>query len=503
MPVRLFAQKIPKHFRHYKLVDMGTFGGPVSSINIPVFGGNLSNQGVTVGWSATSTPTSPTNNPLVCGGLDGVVPYITHAFQWNGAVTDLGAFPPNDTNCSEPFWVNAKGEIVGASESGEIDPLFGFNGARAVLWKDGEMTNLGSLGGNEVAAFGINNRGQIIGNSTNGIPDPYCFFGTVQNRAFLWEHGHMRDLGTLGGNCADSVGVINERGQIVGSSTTSSIANPITGFPPTNPFLWEEGKGMTDLGTLGGAFGAAVVVNNRGQVIGQSSVAVDPGACNGFPDNGDLNCHAFLWNRGTLIDLTTSTIGGTPEWLAGINDAGEIIGFGAFPNAPLEAFLWRKGVATDLGHLSGCFSFARTINSQGQVVGLAVSCDGSDVRAFLWENDSIVDLNTLIPPGSSLQLADAEGINDRAEIVGIGVPPGVPPGNWITQGHGFLLIPVCADGSEGCAEAPLDPAFVTRSRTLSGAESKKMTAEELAMLIKRMSRVAGRNRGFGLGVPRF
>jgi hypothetical protein len=121
----------------------------------------------------------------------------------------------------------------------------------------------------------------------------------------------------------------------------------------------------------------------------------------------------------------------------------------------------------------------------------------------LWEKGSIVDLNTLIPPGSSLQLADAEGINDRAEIVGIGVPPGVPPGNWITQGHGFLLIPVCADGAEGCADAPLDPAVVARSRTVSAAESKKMTAEELAMLIKRMSRVAGQNRGFGLGVPRF
>ena len=86
---------------HYKLIDMGTFGGPVSSINIPVFGGNLNRNGITIGWSATSTPASPTSNFLVCGGLDGVVPFITHAFQWNGAVTDLGAFPPLDTNCSE------------------------------------------------------------------------------------------------------------------------------------------------------------------------------------------------------------------------------------------------------------------------------------------------------------------------------------------------------------------------------------------------------------------
>ena len=103
LPTRMAAQSGPAKttsHHHYKLIDMGTFGGPVSSINFPVFGGNLNRNGIAIGWSATSTPASPTSNPLICGGLDGVVPFITHAFQWNGAVTDLGAFPPLDTNCS-------------------------------------------------------------------------------------------------------------------------------------------------------------------------------------------------------------------------------------------------------------------------------------------------------------------------------------------------------------------------------------------------------------------
>jgi len=443
-----------KH-HHYKLIDMGTFGGPVSSINIPVFGGNLNRHGITIGWSATSAPASPTSNPLVCGGLDGVVPFITHAFQWNGTVTDLGAFPPLDTNCSEPFFVNSKGEIVGATETADVDPqFFNFQQLRAVLWKHGQMIDLGSLGGHQVGAFGINDREQIAGLSTNDIPDPFCFFGTVQNRAFLWERGQMHDLGTLGGNCVVGLGEIpiNERGQVIGNSTTSSIPDPVTGFPPTDPFLWEKGKGMTDLGTLGGVFGGAQAINNGGQIIGQSSIPADPGACNGFPDNGDLNCHAFLWDKGTLTDLTTSTTGGSPEWLSDINDAGEVAGFGAFSESQFEAFIWRKGVATDLGNLGGCFSFARTINSQGQVVGLAVSCDGSVVRAFLWEKGLMVDLNALISSGSSLQLADAEDINDRGEIAGIGVPPGVPVANYITEGHGFLLIPCDENhpGVEGC-----------------------------------------------------
>jgi len=64
------------------------------------------------------------------------------------------------------------------------------------------------------------------------------------------------------------------------------------------------------------------------------------------------------------------------------------------------------------------------------------------VRAFLWEDGSIVDLNTLIPSGSALHLQFAETINDRGEIAGTGVD---------AQGsvHAFLLIP-CGEGDKSC-----------------------------------------------------
>ena len=482
---------------HYKLIDMGTFGGPASSINFPFFAGTLDNRGMTVGWSATPVPTLPTSSFLICGGIDGVVPFITHAFQWNGTVKDLGTFAPSETNCSEPFFMNSKGEVVGASETADIDPqFFDLQQIHGVLWKDGQMIDLGSLGGHQVAAFGINDRGQIIGNSTNTIPDPFCFFGTVQNRMFLWEQGQMRDIGTLGGNCAGP-GAINERGQVVGNSATSANANPLTGFPTTDPFLWEEGKGMMDLGSLGGAFGSASSLNNGGQIVGQSSIASDPGACNGFPDNNNLNCHAFLWDQGSLLDLTTSSIGGSPEWIAAINDAGDIVGWGSFPSSTLEAFLWRNGVATDLGNLGGCGSFSQSINFQSQIVGGAFSCDAAVVRAFLWEDGSIVDLNTLIPAGSNLQLAVARNINDRGEIVGDGVPPGAPPNSFAF--HGFLLIP-CDENHpdiEGCDYSLVDAS--------TGASEEKQTAAKPALTpeaIQRFMRSFGPRslpwrRGFG------
>jgi hypothetical protein len=53
----------------------------------------------------------------------------------------------------------------------------------------------------------------------------------------------------------------------------------------------------------------------------------------------------------------------------------------------------------------------------------------------------MVDLNTLIPAGSSLELVYAEHINERGEILGIGVPAGVKRVDVETKGHVFVLIP--------------------------------------------------------------
>ena len=65
IPGRLPAQQ----HHHYKLIDIGTFGGPASFFNatfnsVPA----LSNRGLAVGDSATSTPTPPNGGCLFCGG---------------------------------------------------------------------------------------------------------------------------------------------------------------------------------------------------------------------------------------------------------------------------------------------------------------------------------------------------------------------------------------------------------------------------------------------------
>jgi hypothetical protein len=63
--------------------------------------------------------------------------------------------------------------------------------------------DLGTFGGNHSGVAQINNRGQIVGVALNAIPDPFSLiyvpnFGSsngTQARAFLWQDGELQDLG--------------------------------------------------------------------------------------------------------------------------------------------------------------------------------------------------------------------------------------------------------------------------------------------------------------------
>jgi len=63
----------------------------------------------------------------------------------------------------------------------------------------------------------------------------------------------------------------------------------------------------------------------------------------------------------------------------------------------------------------------------------------------------MVDLNTLIPAGSNLQLIDAVNINDRGEILVVGLPPGVEPSASFELGHLALLV-ACDGVAQSCED---------------------------------------------------
>ena len=110
---------------------------------------------------------------------------------------------------------------------------------------------------------------------------------------------------------------------------------------------------------------------------------------------------------------------------------------------------------TDLGTPgSDPESQANSINARGQVVGTGfvfATPVNIDLHGFLWENGSIVDLNTLIAPGSGATITAASDINDRGEIAGNGFDSN-------GDSHAFLLIP-CDEshpGVEGCDYSMVD-----------------------------------------------
>jgi probable HAF family extracellular repeat protein len=196
----------------------------------------------------------------------------------------------------------------------------------AFVYENGITTDLPELSGAYApsAAKAINNHGDIVGFSQIGLSSEH---------PFLYSHGLMQDLGTLGGSIGEAM-AINDVGEITGNSTTISNAE-------MHAFLYRHGR-MIDLGGLPDAqfiistnpsafsppklFSSASAINNWGQIVGSATA-----------NNGAI--HAFLYCDGTMIDLNRlvrlTHVNGRPGFLAlgvanGINDLGQIVGAGSF-----------------------------------------------------------------------------------------------------------------------------------------------------------------------------
>jgi probable HAF family extracellular repeat protein len=448
-------QEHTKEYPRYELVDINTFGGPnavVNGPNVPI----LSTNGTYAGEA--ELPVADPYAPNYCQDPDCLV---QHAQKWhNGVLTDLGTLPGVNLS-SGATWVSANGNIGGVSENGRIDPLLGVPEIRAILWnKEGRMIDLGTLeGGHESFTTAVNDRGQAAGFSLNTVPDPFsmqacAIYGTcepnfTQTRGFIWEDGVNQDLGTLGGPDAFPE-AMNDHAQIIGWSYTSSTPNASGGFacpagvPTQDPFFWDKGE-MVDIGTFGGTCGQAIFINNRGQVVGTSNLA------------GNQTIHAFLWDRGALLDL--GTLGGANAEAEWISDSGLIVGSAdvSMQNTNHHAFLWKNGAMTDLGALDPwpC-STALSVNSRGQVIGDTGICGvGGGPNFYSEDGRPMVDINTLVLPGSDLQIIELFSINERGEIAGAGV---LPNGDV----HAILLVPACAEDIVAAnAVSPFQPTLLT------------------------------------------
>ena len=296
------------------------------------------------------------------------------------------------------------------------------------------VTDMGSLGLAESDGYGINATGQVTGLSF--LPTTYTYSCGYPVRsctahpyhAFLYSNGQMTDLGTLGGHTSQG-NAINLSDQVAGWADTSSGVS--------NATLWTGGKSL-DVGALAPLAGSSSVaygVNDSGQVVGawgtnassrpflysNGTVTALPeptdfttSGCEarGIDNNGQIagicadangNGHLVLWSNGTVTDLgSVGSIGGVEDIESmSMSSNGQIAGWAATGTA----FVYSNGRITSPSNF-----WPNAINDNGVMVGTSSIDSGGTVQ----------DLNSLIPAGSGDQISYATAINDNGQIVANG-----------------------------------------------------------------------------------
>jgi len=280
------------------MTDLEALGGTYSE------GLGINNHGQVVGL-ATRVPGPTPPNPYY--------PFFYSA----GVMTDLGSLPGGDGG--QVGFINDAGQMAGVACT-TTNPLvcLGQGVFHAILYSNGVLTDLGTLGGVSSRSRGLNNAGQVTGIST---VSPL----SSASHAFLYSDGVMTDLGTLGGTNSEVrplATVINDAGQIAGFSQ-------LPGNVAQHAFLYSGGL-MTDVGTLGGTISQSTGINNNGQVTGYSRITPTSTAT-----------HAFLYSGGVLADLNNlipANTGWTLQQANAINDHRQITGFGLI-GGQIHAFL--------------------------------------------------------------------------------------------------------------------------------------------------------------------
>jgi uncharacterized repeat protein (TIGR01451 family) len=125
-----------------------------------------------------------------------------------------------------------------------------------------------------------------------------------------------------------------------------------------------------------------------------------------------------MWSNGTVTPVAVS-LGSVA--LTGLNDAGQVVGYGQNSLNAYRAFVWLNGVTTELPALSGGPAFGAAINNLGVVVGKAAN-SGGQARAVMWKDGTVVDLGVL--PGDTYSAAT--GVNDLGQVVGVSSASGKP-----------------------------------------------------------------------------
>ncbi len=257
-----------------------------------------------------------------------------------------------------------------------------------VVYRVTDLGALASTGAQVSEAWGLDDVGQVVGESSTNV--------LGASHAFLWSNGAgMQDLGTLGGTTSVARAV-NDAGLVAGRSDVTSQL--------TRAFLWQPGTGMADLGSLGGPDGDSEAwdINDASgsapfQVVGWTLTGDD---CRGF---GGIN-HVqlgFVWNTVTLMRPlgTTGAFGGVPN-----------VRSTAFAvNVPSTAEV--PAITTVAGSGFPCSGSANFCTLANTIDGIAWEVQGLNVASF--------DLDE--PSGFGDGLGEARDVNVADQLVGWGM----------------------------------------------------------------------------------
>jgi probable HAF family extracellular repeat protein len=273
---------------------------------------------------------------------------VENAWQLNPLYIPPGTFPdPND-----PYWLEGTSRrkhwwvgIWQEAASPYYFHAFLYNGGNG--GGSGTVWELGTLGGSQSWANGVNDTPQVVGRSLTSSGNQHAFLYT--------SSGGIQDLNSLAQNLppgvilAEATG-INNAGMVVGQASGAR----------GTAFLY-DGE-YHDLGTLKSPYNAnsyAYAINTTGQVVGYSS-------------DSSGNSHAFLYSNDIMNDLGALPGGLICQALA-LNDAGQVVGYSASAT-DTRAFLYSGGIMYDLNGLVNnlpagvVLTAAYGINNGGQVI---------------------------------------------------------------------------------------------------------------------------------------
>jgi probable HAF family extracellular repeat protein len=312
------------------------------------------------------------------------------------------------------YGISNDGTVAGWRIDNSLGPPY------PITWKDGTFNFLAYPGDQSTGrAYAISKSGMVAGEALQRFADTeggytYAFRYNIKD-------GKFDKLGAFpaagGSGTISDAWAINDLGQAAGSSRTGYRINTDN----HRAALYELDGTVTDLGTLGGENSKATGINNLGQVIGTSEMVP-----------GDTYFHGFLYNNGATVDMG-GLVPGQGSNPAKINNNGEVVGTSPDADGKTRAVVYSDWTLQNIDTVGGTGSAALDLSDGGRVVGYVKDAAGVK-HAFVYTGGSgMTDLNNLVTAGSGWVLTEADRVNEKGQIAGIGTY------NGTTQA--FLLTP--------------------------------------------------------------